>query len=253
MAVAFAFCLFAFCFASACGNGDGANNAPAGPQGATLDGDKRNDPLADWTPAVDVSKAPTEVHGALAKLLPKDALVKDSVQYGDWIAEVASFDPADPESANLPAVQADYHSTGFNIEKDSDTGARVEVTYPQKCKLIIMRAPEPAAAPVIADKIVVELLGKNFNEISTIVDTGGRENNREIRRFSAVVPDGERDKVYVAYVLSVGDTVIYALEMETAEKIEVEGGHVMRVEEGGRGSRVGAMLISLVTFVMDNT
>lgn len=238
--------------ACACGGGEG-NNGPVAPEAASLEGDRRTDPLEDWTPAVDVSKAPTKAHGALAGFLPKDALVKDSVTYGDWIADVAKFNDTDAEGAALPTVMADYSSTGFNIEKDSEKGARVEVTYPQRCKLFIIRAPEAAAAPVIADQIMAQLGAKNFNEISSIIDTAGRNNSREIRRFSAVVEGDEHDDVYVAYVLAVGDTVIYALETETAEKIEIEGGHVTRVEEGGRGTRVGAMLISLITFVMDNT
>lgn len=236
----------------ACGGGEG-NNGPVAPEAASLEGDRRTDPLEDWTPAVDVSKAPTKVHGALAGYLPKDALVKDSVTYGDWNAEGAKFSDADPAGALLPAVMADYNSAGFNIEKDSDSGARVQVTYPQRCKLFVIRAPEAAAAPVIADKIAAALVARNFSAISSIIDTGGRNDNREIRRFSAVVENEQNDDVYVAYVLAVGDTVIYALETETAEKIEIEGGQISRVEEGGRGTRVGAMLISLVTWVMDNT
>lgn len=254
MAVAVALLLLPLAFAaSACGGGGEADNGPVNPEAASLEGERRTDPLEDWTPAVDVSKAPTKTHGELAGYLPKDALKKDSVTYGGWYADAASFDDTDAENAMLPTVMADYHSAGFNIEKDSETGAKVEVTYPQRCKLFIIRAPEAAAAPVIADKIMNELKAKNFNEISSIIDTGGRNDNREIRRFSAVVENEDYDDVYVAYVLAVGDTVIYALETETAEKIELEGGHITRVEEGGRGTRVGGMLISLITFVMDNT
>lgn len=240
---------------SGCGGAD--NNAPAAPEAASLEGDRRSGPVEDWKPAVDVSNAPTKVHGALASLVPnpKKALVANSLKYGNWIADTASYELESPESATLPVVMADYFSSGFEIEKDPETGARVEISYPQRCKLFIVRAPDAAAAPVIADKIVVTLESKNFGEISSLEDAAGRASVRSIRRFSAIVPQDGHDDVYVAYLLVVGDTVIYAVESETAEKIELDdGSQLSRVDEGGgRGSRVGAMLISLITWAIDNT
>jgi hypothetical protein len=244
-------CLFTFSVA-ACGGG---NNAPAVPEAASLEGDRREGPVETWKPAVDVSDAPTKEHGALARLVPNPgkALVPGSVRYGNWLAETAGYELDNPGEAALPMVMADYHSTGFELEKDPERGTRVEVSYPQRCKLFLIRAPESAAAPVIADKIFARLQERNFREISSLEDAGSTTDIRTIRRFSAIVENDKHDDVYIAYVLVAGDTVIYAVESETAEKIEIEGGQVSRVEEGGRGTRVGAMLISLIAWAMDNS
>ena len=80
-----------------CG-GDNGNIGPVAPEAASLDGERRTDPLEGWTPAVDVSKAPTKTHGELAGYLPKKALKQESVAYGDWVAETAKFNDADPKA-----------------------------------------------------------------------------------------------------------------------------------------------------------
>ncbi|MCB9893051.1 MAG: hypothetical protein H6839_01220 [Planctomycetes bacterium] len=229
---------------AACGGGNEPANT--GPKAASLDGD-RNDSAFQFEDAVDVKQAPTTTHGALAKLLPKSALDKNSVKYGGWDAVACSFSTEAPENAALPVVAADYKSAGAKIVTDTESKCgSAEIEYPQQVKLIFIRAPEAMAAQPIADALIAALDAKGFNELDDLYFTGGREDNEPIKRFGRVTPAEETDDVYVAYVKVVGDLVIYALESEVAPKLPGPGGAQMaRLNEGGRGTRVGAQLIAL--------
>lgn len=245
-AVTFCFLLFALA-AAGCGPADNiAENAA--PKAASLDGD-RNTNAYEFEDAVDVKTAPTETHGALAKLLPNPdkALVKNSVVYGGWDAMACKFSTEAPENASLPVVAADYRSAGAKIITDveSKTGS-AEIEYPQQAKLIIIKAPEAMAAQPIADNLIAALKAKSFSELDSLEFTGGREDNEPLIRLGRVTPGETTDDVYVAYIKVVGDVVIYALESEVAPQTPGPGGAQMdRLNEGGRGTRVGAHLIIL--------
>ena len=244
--ITFAFCLFTFALAAAgCGSGDNVA-VNAGPQVASLEGDRNDGPI--FEDAVDVKSAPSEAHGLLAKLLPKSALRKGSVEYGNWNAETAGYSTKDPGNAALPMIAADYRSTGFTIVTDteSETGS-ADQEYVQACKLIVIRAPEAIAAQPIADKIVAALKAKEFSPLDDMQFALGVEKTENITRMGLIVGQGETDDVYIAYVKVVGDLVIYALESEAAPAQPGPGDtQLSSLNEGGRGTRVGAQLISLV-------
>ena len=239
------YCLFAVAL-TACGSGNEAGNTA--PKAASLEGDRNTDAYK-FEDAVDIKQAPTEAHGALAKLVPnpKQSLVKNSVVYGGWDAAECKFSTEAPENASLPVVAADYKSTGADIVTDTESKkGSATLTYPQQTKLIIIKAPEAAAAQPIADALIAQLEAKGFTELDDLEWTGGRNDNTPVSRMSRVTPQEETDDVFVAYIKVVGDVVFYALESEVAPKTPGPGGtQTARLNEAGRGTRMGALLLIL--------
>jgi hypothetical protein len=233
---------------TACGGGDTpANNSAA--QIPSMRGDRTSADDA-WVPVVDVSKAPTKAHGELAALIPNvdKALQKDSVKYGNWHAATSEFDPGDAANATLPAVGADYRSTGYTITADPNTEeGSVKQEYIQTCRLFLIKAPEGVAAQPIVDKIAENLTAKGFKGISELEWADGVDKTQKILRYSRIDPNNDVDDVYVAYIKIVGDVVIYALEAEAAPKTTGPGDlQLSRVTDAGLGSRVGGQITFLV-------
>ncbi len=229
-----------------CGGGDGNGNAGSGPQLPSLKGERVED---TYEPAVDVKLAPTRLHGELAALLPKDALVKDSVKYGGWDAATAGLSGESPEDALIPTVSATYRSMGYTVTSDTDNNSSaMKQEYPQSARFFLVKAPEAAAAQPIADGIRDNLLAKGFSEISELELALGYQKTQPVKRYSRVDPGAEVDDVYVAYVKVVNDIVLFALESEAAPKAPGPGGtQISRVESSGLGTRLGGQLTVLAS------
>ncbi|MCG3182593.1 MAG: hypothetical protein ICCCNLDF_00657 [Planctomycetes bacterium] len=229
-----------------CGGGDGNGNASSGPQLPSLQGERVED---NYEPAVDIKLAPTKLHGELASLLPKTALVKDSVKYGGWDAATAGLSGETPETALIPTVSATYRSMGYTVTSDTESEAgAVKQEYPQTARFFLIKAPEAAAAQPIADGIRDNLLAKGFSEISELELALGYEKTEPVKRYSRVDPGTDVDDVYVAYVKVVNDVVLFALESEAAPKAPGPGGtQISRVESSGLGTRLGGQLTVLAS------
>jgi hypothetical protein len=197
---------------------------------------------------VDVKLAPTKLHGDLARLLPKEALVKESVTYGGWDAANSSLSGEAAEDAVMPTVFATYRSMGYDIETGKEGKEAVaKQEYPQSCSLFLVKAPEAAAAQPIVEAIAANLKRQGFNEIDALEWADGLKKTQTILRFSRVDPGEKVDDVYVAYVKIIGDVVVFALENEAANKVQGPGEtQISRVSESGYGSRLGGQLTFLV-------
>ena len=224
------------------------NEAAAGPAAASLEGDRRGSvPDKPVVPALDISKAPTEVHGELAKLLPTTkALDRNSVEYAGWDGPSATYDVEDAAIAPLPTVAAVYRSMGFTLTTgEEDKG--IEVEHPQNATVILVRAPDELAADTLREQIAVQLQAKGFTERDQLDLVFGHKNVRKIQCFSLVVSGDDVDSVYIAYLETMGNTVLYALETEAAPKLKIGAGtQVERVANGGFGTRLGAQVLMLI-------
>ncbi|MBE7490866.1 MAG: hypothetical protein HS108_03740 [Planctomycetes bacterium] len=235
----------------ACGAG-GGNNAPAAPAPADLGGERL--PGGGTGPAelppLDLAGAPSAAHRELANLLPREALVRDSLGFGGWDAARAEVSAEPGAVTTLPAVVARYESAGYRIHKpEGADNARAELDYPQTCYFTLIRAPESAAAGAVADSLRSMLTGaaKGFAAREPVALSGSRSDKALIERFLRIDPGAERDKVYVAYVMVIGSLVLYALEIEYPPALTGPGSEqIKRVVDDQRGSRVGARLVSLV-------
>ncbi|MCB9933924.1 MAG: hypothetical protein H6841_10935 [Planctomycetes bacterium] len=229
---------------AACGSGDNSGNTTAGPQVPSLQGERVGDV---YEPAVDIKLAPTKLHGELAALLPKGALVKDSVIYGGWDAASATLSDETPESAAMPTVAASYRSMSHTITTDTENKASaIKQEYPQTARFILIKAPEVAAAQPVADAIRDNLLAKGFHELSPLELVIGIANSQPVLRYSRVDSRTDIDDVYVAYIKVVNDVVLFALESEAAAKVPgPDGAQISRVEDSGLGTRLGGQLTVL--------
>lgn len=228
----------------------GGDNAPTGPKETSLEGERaKRQPPADHTPAVDLGKAPTETHRALAKLLTAAGLIRDSVLYGGWDAGAADLGDEAPENALLPCLSAKYLSTSYKIESGGDDSKTATQDYPQSATLIIIQAPEAAATEPIARGIYQRLLGLKFAQSDPVELAFGKGEGNQLRmeRFLRIDAGAEKDTVLVGYVATIGDLVVYALEVEEPPRIVGPGDtQIKRVTNDQRGTRVGAQLISMV-------
>jgi hypothetical protein len=257
---------------AACGGG----NEPAAPTAASLEGESAPVAKIEYAPAVDLDKAPTEAHRELARLLPKEALRKDTVAYGGWNSEGAAMDPTNAAETRMPSVAAEYLSTGYRILGDGEDKVAKQ-DYPQNCTLILIRAPDKIAPEEITRKIRAKLTDNGFSardplefamglttrrqgdptadvQVTEPNDAGGTSSvirpgearTVSITRYVRIDHSGDRDKVYIAYVYAVDDLVLYALEVENPPPVVgPEGSQLQRVTDN-RGSRVGGQLITQV-------
>lgn len=232
---------------AACSGGD---NAPNGPRETSLEGERaERQPPADHTPAVDLGKAPTEPHRALAKLLTAPGLIRDSVLYGGWDAGAADLSDETPEKALLPCLSAKYLSTSYRIESGGDDSKTATQDYPQSATLIIIQAPEAAATDTIARGIFQRLLGLKFAQSDPVELAFGKGEGNQLRmeRYLRIDEGADKDTVLVGYVAIIGDLVVYALEVEEPPRIVGPGDtQIKRVTGDQRGTRVGAQLIAMV-------
>jgi hypothetical protein len=229
-----------------------------GPPTTTLDGERLpdSDPRVTTPTArperriIDVSDAPTEAHKALARLLPVEALVRDSVLYSAWDGQAADFSDADPARAPLPVVKAEYLAEEYRVVDGPEAQPRKEEGEAQLVHLILIRCPDDQAAEVVARNVRTKLDGQGFDEGEPLLlASGDQEEPRNIRRFVYVDEGEEADLVYVGYVNVLGDMVVYALERTRVKplrgregnRLELPGGHLS-------GRRVGAQLATLVMF-----
>lgn len=235
----------------ACGGGDETTNT--GPQIPTLSGDRNTSEA--WVPEVDVSKAPTKVHGELAGLLPNPKkkgkagpLQKDTLKYGNWHPTTGEFTEADAENATLPAVIADYISTGYTITTDPDsTTGSADQEYVQTCRLYLIEAPDEMATQPIADAFIDNLKAKGFSERDELGFADGGKEPNTILRYARVDSGEASDEVFVAYIKITGRRVMFAIERETADKLKVPGAsQLSRIDSAGIGTRVGGQLIVLI-------
>jgi hypothetical protein len=199
---------------------------------------------------VDISKAPTKTHGELAGLIPNadKALIKDSVKYGNWLAETGDIELGNAENATLPAVTAEYRSTGYTITTNPElTEGTAEQDYIQKATLFIIQAPEEAAAQPLADQFIAKLEAKGFSARPEVEFADGLKKVHTIYRFARVDAGEKVDSVYVAYIKVIGKRVLIAIESEAADKLAVPGASQLgRVDGAGIGTRVGGQLIVLI-------
>ena len=224
------------------------NEATTGPAAASLDGERRGSvPDKPVVPALDISKAPTEVHGELAKLLPTTkALDRDSIEYAGWDGPSATYDVEDAANAPLPTVAAIYRSMGYSL-KTGEEDKGIDVEHPQNATVILVRAPDELAADTLREQIAAQLNAKGFTERDQLELAFGRENVRSIQCFSLVVSGDEVDSVYVAYLETMGNTVLYALETEAVPKLKIDAGtQIDRVANGSFGTRLGGQLLMLI-------
>jgi hypothetical protein len=259
---------------AACGGG----NEPAAPQAASLEGDRASVTKIAYAPAVDLDKAPTEAHRKLARLLPKEALRKDTVSYGGWDAAKAGMSLEDAENAMLPGVAAEYLSTGYRILGDGEDKVAKQ-DYPQNCSLYLIQAPEKLATEEIMRKISAKLNENGFSardplelamglttrrqgdpnadvKVTEANDAGGTSpvirpgeaRTVAITRYVRIDHTGERDKVYIAYIYAVDDLVLYALEVENPPPVVGPDGSQLQRVTDNRGSRVGGQLITQVLY-----
>ena len=264
-----------------CGGGTEGNVAPAP---ASLDGTRADAPRVHYAPAVDLDRAPSEAHKRLAKLIPDQSLLKDeelnkeSVKYGGWDGEAAGMITENAKDAAMPALSADYLSTGFRVV-DSGENKIARQDYPQSCKLFLIQAPDAISTEVVTRKIHEKLKANGFTlrdpisaalglttrkestpegdvVVTTPNDAGGTdsvvkpgdERAATITRHVRIDHSGEQDKVYIAYTYVSGDIVMYALETETPPPVKgAEGAQLERVTDN-RGSRVGARILFLVLY-----
>jgi hypothetical protein len=235
---------------ASCGGGEAANS---GPQIPTLSGDRNTSD--EWAPEVDVSKAPTKVHGELAGLLPNPKkqgkagpLQKDSLKYGNWNPTTGEFSAEDAENATLPAVIADYISTGYTITTDPDSATgSAEQEYIQSCRLFLIEAPDEMATQPIADAFIDNLKAKGFSERDELGFADGGKEPNTILRYARVDTGETSDEVFVAYIKITGKRVLFAIENETADKLKVPGAtQLSRVDNAGIGTRVGGQLLVLI-------
>jgi hypothetical protein len=249
--VVFALCSLCAVLFAACGGGEPAANA--GPQVPSLVGDRNTSEI--WVPEVDVSSAPTKIHGALASLLPnprkagkQGPLVKDSLKYGNWDTASGAFIEADAVNATLPTVKADYVSTGYTITADPESSTRTaEQEYLQACTLFLIEAPDELATQPIADAFIENLKAKGFSERDELGFADGGKTHNPIYRYARVDSGETEDQVIVAYVKVTGKRVLLAIESETADKMKVPGAsQLSRVDNAGLGTRVGGQLLALI-------
>lgn len=235
---------------AACGGG--GNNAANGPVIADLGGDRNPQEYEPRLPAFDASGAPTEAHRVLAGLVPVEALVKDSVVYGGWDTARAELVADNAKSAPLPALSAHYEAASFKLHREgaASNDLRAEIEYPQTCFLTLIRAPEAMAAEALAASLRDHLAGpeKGFAAQDPLAIGTTKEGKQpEISRMLRMDTHGDRDKVYVVYVMVIGSLVVYALEVEYPPALKGPGGEqIKRVLDGQRGSRVGARLVALI-------
>ncbi len=261
----------------ACGGG----NEPVAPKAASLEGDRTAPMKVQYAPAVDLDKAPTEAHRELARLLPKEALRKDTVAYGGWNSKGAAMDPTKAAETNMPSVAAEYLSTGYRILGDGEDKVAKQ-DYPQNCSLFLIRAPDKYATEKFTRDIRKRLNSNGFSErdplefalglttrrqgdptadvkVTEANDAGGTSSvirpgearTVSITRYVRIDHSGDRDKVYIAYIYAVDDLVLYALEVENPPPVVgPEGAQLQRVTDN-RGSRVGAQLITQVLYRLD--
>lgn len=240
-----------FISVAACGGGGGGNNA-TGPVIADLGGERNPQEYEPRLPAFDTSGAPTDAHRVLAGLVPVEALVKDSVVYGGWDSLRCEVLADNAKSAPLPALSAHYEAASFKLHREgpASNDLRAEIEYPQTCFLTLIRAPEPMAAEALAAGLRDHLLGpdKGFKQQDPLAIGTTKEGTQpEIRRMLRIDTHGDRDKVYVVYVMVIGSLVVYALEVEYPPALKGPGGEqIKRVLDGQRGSRVGARLVALI-------
>jgi hypothetical protein len=250
------------CVFPACGSGNVGQETIKVP---TLDGARTATPVVNVTPTIDLSKAPTDAHRKLGKLLHPAALKKDSVSFASWDAGEAALSFEDAAEASLPVVSAEYLSGDYDVEGDSRV---VKQVYPQSCTLFVIQAPEPAASEPIARAIREKLRGKGFTEreplelVMGVRAPGTPQDAEAVRvskvadddklslkmdRFTHIVPDAGGDKVYVAYVCVIDDIVVYALELENPPALtSPDGKRITGITDDQRGSRLGAQLIVLL-------
>jgi len=239
------------CFAApACSPGPD-DEAETGPRTTTLDGDRLPENSGQSTePPIDFSKAPTDAHRRLGQLLPTTALLRDSILYAGWDGNGADFADEAPEDAMLPVVTGRYGSSSFQHEVD-ESGTREVVTrdQPQFVDLFLIRCPDNMAAQVVARAIQQRVLRQGFDEREPAQLAGGGDRPPMISRFVATEEGEESDKVYVAYIKTVGDLVIYALQSQTTVPLVDRDGNRIRLtydSEAGTGANVGAQVITLL-------
>jgi hypothetical protein len=233
----------------ACSGGNAPSNGPVVPD---LSGDRKSaDELLP--PAVNLDDAPTPEHKGLARLLPADGLVRDSVRYQGWNADLADASEYEGAGAALPSVFAIYRSAGYKVVTDPETKEEgFTQEYPQEVRLFLVRGPEAVATELLLMKAESKLQANGFTPQDPIHIALGRNNEPEIKRWIAIERGENADRVYVAYLKTVGDLLIYALEVEDAPKLTGPGdSQLPRVLDDQRGSRVGAQVIALILHALN--
>jgi len=230
----------------------GGNSANSGPVAASLEGEQKEVP--DDTP---IPTAPTEVHGTLARLLPKAARLNDTISYCGWDADHATaFTDKDlgegaVKKAPMPCVRARFSSTGYELigvpgEKGDDS--MMAQTYPQVCDFYLIETPAPDAALAVCRKINEQLTAQKFEKKDPLnIGSKLNQNPLLIDQFLRVDQGKEHDSAFVGYTLVIGNRVLYALETEIRKPAVGPGGETFRLPSNMQmGSRVGGQLILLV-------
>lgn len=233
---------------SACSGGNAPANGPVVPD---LAGDRKS--ADELLPSIDLSKALTPEHRELARLLPGEALHKEtsldqsSVKYLGWDADTAQGVEFEGAAKGLPCVYAEYLSSGFSIVRDAEKDPKGEIhAYPQKARLYLIRTPEEAASALIGNKLAAILDEAGYQRQDPLHLALGFQNEQKIERWVGVVPQADHDLVYVAYLKWVGDLLIYAVEEEKSPKITGPGNTQLPRVTDQRGTRVGAAVIALI-------